>query len=236
MGNQDLIRSNSLNNVPHRKLQDALAQIDASEDELKIKNVKKIAINRYAESNIPIEYWTLKMERDFTGDPRLLAKYNEYIADIKNSYITGSSICFGGGHGLGKTMTITCILKKASQVGYTCLYTTLSDIVSVLTTGAGEDKYTARRELVNVDFLAIDEFDSRFMPNENAADLYARTFETIFRTRAANKLHTLMGTNSPNLTGSFTGPLKASLDSLVKGYIKEFAVYPGKDRRKEEKP
>lgn len=234
MGNQDLIRSNGLNNIPPRKLQDALLQIENSADELKVKNVKKIAINRYAESNIPIEYWTLRMEKNFSSDPRLLAKYSEYVSDIKKSYTSGSSICFSGGHGRGKTMTITCILKKACEVGYTCLYTTLSDVVSVLTTGFGEDKYAARRELVSVDFLAIDEFDPRFMPNENAADLYARTFETIFRTRAANRLPTLMGTNSPNMTGGFTGSLKASLDSLVKGYIKEFPVAPGKDIRKEE--
>lgn len=202
-------------------------------DDLSTKNVKLIAINRYAESNIPIEYWTLKMERDFKGDARLLAKYNEYTADLKESYIAGNSVCFAGGHGLGKTMTITCILKKASQKGFTCLYTTLSDIVNVLTQGGGEDKFLARRELALVDFLAIDEFDPRFMPSENAADLYARSLESVFRTRSGNKLPTLMGTNSPNPIESFSGPLKASIDSLMKGYLKVFSVAPGKDFRKE---
>lgn len=196
-----------------------------------VKHVKLIAINRYAESNIPLEYWTLKMDKDFSGDPRLLSKYNEYIADMKNSYITGSSICFAGGHGLGKTMTITAILKKASQKGFTCLYTTLSDIVSVLTQATGEDRFTARRELALVDFLAIDEFDSRFMPSDNAADLYARSLESVFRTRSQNKLPTLMCTNSPNVVESFNGPLKASIDSLMKGYLKVFPVM-GEDFRK----
>lgn len=233
MSNLDLTRSRALNNIPPRKLQESLAIINNSDDTIGNKNVKLIAINRYAESNIPIEYWTLKMERDFKGDPRLLSKYNEYISDLKGSFISGTSICFAGGHGLGKTMTITCILKKASQKGYTCLYTTLSDIVSVLTTGSGEDKYLARRELALVDFLAIDEFDSRFMPSENAADLYARSLEGVFRTRSQNKLPTLMGTNSPNPIESFNGQLKASIDSLMKGYIKVFSVAPGKDFRKE---
>lgn len=233
MSNLDLTRSRALNNIPPRKLQESLAIINNSDDTIENKNVKLIAINRYAESNIPIEYWTLKMERDFKGDPRLLSKYNEYTSDLKGSFISGTSICFAGGHGLGKTMTITCILKKASQKGYTCLYTTLSDIVSVLTTGSGEDKYLARRELALVDFLAIDEFDSRFMPSENAADLYARSLEGVFRTRSQNKLPTLMGTNSPNPIESFNGQLKASIDSLMKGYIKVFSVAPGKDFRKE---
>lgn len=230
---QDLLRSRALNNIPPRKLQSALSAVEEGPDDLQTKNVKLIAINRYAESNIPIEYWSLKMERDFKGDARLLTKYEEYVKDMKESYINGSSICFAGGHGLGKTMTITCILKKASQKGFTCLYTTLSDIVSVLTQGGGEDKFLARRELALVDFLAIDEFDPRFMPSENAADLYARSLESVFRTRSQNKLPTLMATNSPNPIESFSGPLRASIDSLMKGYLKVFAVAPGRDFRKE---
>lgn len=233
MDNHDLVRSKALNNIPSRKRQAVLDQIENSDEPLETKHVKLIAINRYAESNIPIEYWTLKMERDFKGDPRLLEKYNSYVQDLKSSYINGRSICFGGGHGLGKTMTITCILKKASQKGFNCLYTTLSDIVNVLTIGGGEDKYLARRELTMVDFLAIDEFDPRFMPSDNAADLYARSLEIVFRTRSSNKLPTLMASNSPKPVESFKGALKESIGSLMKGYIEEFSVMPGKDFRKE---
>lgn len=227
----DFTRSRALNTIPSRKLIDAIAAVENSQDTFDVKAVKLIAINRYAESNIPIEYWSLKMERDFTGDSRLKQKYEEYVADLKGSYNNGTSICFAGGHGLGKTMTATCILKKTVQKGYTCLYTTLSDIVSVLTSGSGEEKYLARRELVLVDFLVIDEFDSRFMPSENAADLYARSLESIFRTRSQNKLPTLMCTNSPNVVESFSGPLKASIGSLMSGYLKVFPVL-GDDMRK----
>lgn len=233
MDTQDLARSRALNNIPSRKVAEALSAVEKSEEPLEHKHVKLIAINRYAESNIPMEYWTLKMERDFKGDPRLFSKYEEYVKDIKQSYITGSSICFAGGHGLGKTMTLTSILKKASTKGYSCLYTTLSDIVNVLTQGGGEDKFLARRELAMVDFLVIDEFDPRFMPSENAADLYARSLEGVFRTRGSNKMPTLMASNSPNPVESFKGQLKDSIDSLMKGYMKVFTVAPGKDFRKD---
>jgi DNA replication protein DnaC len=231
MDTQDLSRSRALNNIPTRKLQEALAAVNSSADDLQTKNIKLIAINRYAESNIPIEYWTLKMDRDFKGDDRLLKRYNEYIADLKSSYMNGASICFAGGHGLGKTMTTTCILKKASQKGYSCLYTTLSDIVTTLTSASGEDKFLARRELALVDFLVIDEFDNRFFASENSADLYARSLESVFRNRSQNKLPTLMCTNSPNPVDGFNGTLKASIGSLMSGYIKIFTVMPGIDYR-----
>jgi hypothetical protein len=133
------------------------------------------------------------------------------------------------------TMTATCILKKASQKGYSCLYTTLSDIVAVLTQATGEDKFLARQELMKVDFLVIDEFDPRFMATENAADLYARSLESVFRARSQNKLPTLMCTNSPNVIESFTGPLKASIGSLIKGYLKIFAVLGDDFRKKDDK-
>jgi DNA replication protein DnaC len=230
----DFTRCSALNNVPTKKLQEALAAVDDGKYESSEKVVMKTALMRYFESNIPIGYWFLKMERDFVGDPRLKTKYEEYTADIKASYVNGGSLCLKGLHGTGKTMTVTCILKKAAQKGYSCLYTTLSDIVSVMTSGSGEDRFLSRRELNLVDFLVIDEFDSRFFTTENASDLYARSLEGVFRTRSQNNLPTLMCTNSPNVVESFHGPLKASIDSLMKGYTKEFAV-GGKDIRKEGK-
>lgn len=230
----DFSRSKALNNIPPRKLQDKLSQVETSQEKPEIKHLKTVAYNRYYESNIPVEYWDLKMDAHFKGDPRLLAKYQTYVEDLKATYISGASVCFTGGHGLGKTMTGTCILKKAAQKGYSTLYTTLSDIVNVLTQAAGEEKFLSRRELNTVDFLMIDEFDPRFMPNENAADLYARTLENVFRTRSSNKLPTLMCSNSPNIVAAFNGPLRASIDSLVKGYLKVFQVMPGTDFRNPE--
>lgn len=231
MSNQDFERASALNNIPSRKLEQALAAVQNGTDTNDAKATKTIAINRYAESNIPIEYWTLKMDRDFYGDPRLKEEYDRYVADLNVSYTSGTSICFAGAHGRGKTMTATCILKQAAQKGFNCLYTTLSDIVSVLIQGRGEDKFLARQELVKVDFLVIDEFDSRFFSTENAADLYARSLESIFRTRIQNKLPTIMCTNSPNVVESFGGSLRASIDSLMSGYMKMFPVM-GDDFRK----
>lgn len=223
----DFERSKSLNNIPHRKLNEHLLALDSQlqlEDAKSIvaRNLrnKKIAYNRYYESNIPIEYWDLKMEEHFKGDEKLLNLYNSITSNkegkdtYKDYYIQGTCLCFAGKHGCGKTFTSTAILKKYAEKGYSCLYSTLTDMVSALI--EGNDKFAAKKELCSVDILVIDEFDNRFMANDNVSDLYARTLETIFRTRKQNKLPTIMCTNSPNIIGSLNGQLKDSLESLFK--------------------
>ena len=226
-------RSKALNNIPAKKLQEALSAVENNGDpDLNKKMIQATAINRYAEANIPIEYWSLKMERDFKGDPNLKLKYDEYVNDLKGNYLNGTSICFAGSHGVGKSLVLTAILKKAVQKGYTALYTDLSSVVSTMISADNEEKYLARKELNLVDFLVIDEFDQRFMGSENAVDLYARSLEGVFRTRASNKLPTLMATNSPNIIQSLHGPLKESIQSLMSGYITMFPVM-GNDFRKQ---
>ena len=234
MASSDFTRSKCLNNIPQKKIEEYIRFVDKSSLDDKTKMIKKTAIGRYAEANIPIEYWNLKMSKNFYGDPRLLEKYNEIASDLKQFYVKGKSLCFAGSHGLAKTMTSCCILKKSVEMGFDSLYTTLSDVVSVLTRGDGEEKYAARRELVMVDFLVLDELDPRFMGSDNAADLYARTLESVLRTRLQNKLPTIICTNSPNINSTFNGQLKDSLGSLFSGGVDIFPVL-GEDFRKSAK-
>lgn len=228
MEHQVFQHSKSLNNIPVKKLEVKIEEIKASNADDKIKTYKIISLNRFSESNVPIEYWDLWMS-DFKGDKILLEKYNEYILDLKKSYINGKSMCFCGSHGVGKSMTLTNILKFACLKNYNCLYTTLSDIVSASISNSDE-KFIIKKELNTVDFLVIDEFDPRFIGSDNASDLYARTLENVFRTRSQNKLPTLMATNSPNIVQSFSGQLQKSLESLFNGYLENVPVL-GKDFR-----
>lgn len=234
MDSIDFQRSKSLNIVPKRKIDSIIESIRSSKDDLKTQSTLINAINKYAESNIPIEYWRLSMDKHFQGDKRLLAKYKEYTSDLKKAFLNGESFCLCGSHGLGKSLVHCCILKEAVLKNYTCLYTTLSDIVNVLLLASSEEKFLARRELTLVDFLVIDEFDSRFMPTEAASDLYARSLEGIFRTRVQNHLPTLMATNSPNILNALSGPMQQSMGSLMKGYLKMFPVLGSDFREKKQ--
>lgn len=237
----DFTRCKALNNIPSKKLIEKQSEFISNCGECKNKSITDgicrkcssaiIVFNRYYESNIPLEYWSLKMEKDFKGDPRLLEKYNSLIADIKKTFINGISICFAGNYGLGKTLASTSLLKNAVIKGYSTLYINFQDLLSVLTQGSNEDKFLARKELTMVDFLVIDELDSRYIGSDNMADLYARQLEYIVRTRRQNKLPTILCTNSPNLTEVFNGSLKQSLESILSGYMEIFIVL-GKDFRK----
>lgn len=196
-------------------------------------SIRTVAVRRFADANVPVEYWDLNMS-EFQGEQKLKDKYEEIVNDLPGAYRKGLSFCFAGSYGVGKTMTFCNIVKTAALKGYTCLYTTLGDIVSVLLSRDEEDKYIARKELLSVDFLVIDEVDPRYMANDNASDLFGRMFETILRTRSQNRLPTFLSTNSPNLTESFQGSLKVSIDSIMKGYVKSVFVH-GDDFRKTQK-
>lgn len=225
-------RSTSLSTIPHRKLIDALESTlrncpvcsleKAKERETKIDNnvckncrIMNKAIHKYAESNIPVKYWGLEMDHHFYGDEILKEKYDEMASDIRKVYHDGIAYCFAGGHGRGKTMTCCNVLKRAVETGYSALYVNLNDIVTVTLSKDSDDRGIARKELLVVDFLVIDEFDPRYMPTDKVSDLFGKILEEIFRTRHQNGLPLLMCTNSPNVVESFTGNIKASIESLM---------------------
>ena len=228
-------------NIPPRKITNALEttikncdvcsknaiKLDQACD--KCRGINTI-LRRYVDANVPVMYWRIDMQKHFTGEQYVLDKYNEIIADLAVTYDNGICICFAGGHGLGKTLLVTNILKRAVTKGYSGLYVTLSDVVDSIISFTNEQKMAARQKLLEVDFLVIDEFDSRHMGSDAASDLYGRILENVFRTRVQNKLPLLMCTNSPNVVESFGGALKKSIESLM-NYV-EIVPIIGKDFRK----
>lgn len=235
-------RSLALQTVPQRKIVEALEQTLRNCDECSKKTNVKLdhgvchkclirnkALKRYAESNIPVKYWFLEMDKDFKGDDVLLEKYKEITSDIRKSYQDGVSFCFAGSHGIGKTFLTTNVLKRASEKGYSSLYVNLGDIVSVLLSQNSEDRSIARKELLLIDFLVIDEFDPRYFSSDKSSDLFGKILEEIFRSRHQNGLPILMCTNSPNILESFSGSIKQSITSLM-STVKMIAIL-GKDFR-----
>ncbi len=232
-------------NIPQKKIQAKIASIVGacntcskrtitSDDDVLDGLCKDCAlkikmVNRLINGNVPISYWSLTMEKDFVGDPRLLEKYNSLANDIDGMYNNGKSMLLAGSFGLGKTMTSCCLLKKAAMKGYSIWYSTLSDIVMSLTNY--EQQYETKMKLSSTDFLVIDEFDGRYVSTEQGSNLFARSLESVLRTRIANQQPTILCTNSPNIIESLSGTLKEALGSLFAGHVETFITL-GEDVRK----
>jgi DNA replication protein DnaC len=187
-----------------------------------------IAYRRYYESNVPVEYWDLDL-KNFTN-ANLITIHEKITHDISKSYKDGLSLCFAGLHGVGKSSLLSCVLKTCCQKNYTCLYTTMTDLVNALIDAPRDDKYLVKKELTMIDFLVIDELDGRFIGSEASSDLFGKSLEHIIRTRSQNKLPTFFASNSPNPIEAFSGALKQSIDSLM-SKVKIIPVI-GKDFRK----
>lgn len=180
------------------------------------------------ESNIPVGYWFLKM-KNFKGSSKLGEVINDYISNVKQNYIDGASICLAGNQGTGKTMSSICILKAALKADFTAYYTTASDMLAEM---VSEEKMSTRKILREVDFLVIDELDSRFFPSDAQKELFSSIYESVFRFRAHNTLPTIICTNeTESILNVFRGAGVQSINSLNRQYL---TIYPvvGLDYRK----
>lgn len=232
--------SNPLINIPKNKIDQAIRDISTScEICAALKQVnfdarcekctaRITAVHRYARANIPIEFWNNSMEQ-FKGSDLLRKVYKNSTEQLSTFYNEGWSFLLSGTYGVGKTLVVSNILKIACQKGFSCLYTTLSDIVSVFVEAPYEDKFLARKEILNCDFLVLDEIDPRHFSN-GGMELFGRTLESMIRTRFSNKLPNIFITNSPNMLEAFKGEIGVSLSSLF-SRVKEFSII-GNDYRK----
>lgn len=186
-------------------------------------------VDRFVQANIPIDYWDKEMS-NFQGDKKLVKIYNNISESFREYYKSGKSMLLVGQHGVGKTYFACCILKQAAIKGYGSLYTTLGDAVSVLIYGDSNTKFLARKELIMTSFLCIDEFDSRFIANENSAELFGRILEGIIRIRFQNKMPSILISNDKDPSKALGAALGASISSLIKGNCKKIAVI-GSDYR-----
>ncbi|MCK9567818.1 ATP-binding protein [Candidatus Pacearchaeota archaeon] len=220
-------------NIPRKKLDDALDDILEAQSNNGILTpggaALTTAFTRYYEANIPVDYWWREMD-GWSGPDKLTRIYLDITKDIKASYKSGEKAFFAGKHGIGKTYISCCILKRAVEKQYSALYVNLTDIIHIMLNSSPQVKSDAREILLNVDFLVIDEFDARFMGSENAADLFGRILEPIMRTRIQNRMPLFFCTNSVKVEESFSGPLRASIESLMK-VVKLVPIIGGQDMR-----
>jgi DNA replication protein DnaC len=173
-------------------------------------------------------YWFLKLG-EFKGPKIVRDNTSQYIADLKKNYALGRGICYTGSYGVGKTTAACAILKHAIINGYSGYYTTLSDLIGYLTSFDTKNEFY--HLVTRVDFLCIDEVDSRhFSDSEEAHAMFGSNFERVVRYRTQNSLPLIVASNNATLEEVFTGQYRRVVESLSASSI---TVVPslGKDYR-----
>jgi len=188
-------------------------------------------IQKYADANIPANYWNLSF-KDFIGNPQFKDLILSKIAGLDQVYDNGESIMLVGTLGTGKTYAISSILKMAVCKEYTAKYCSMVDVINRVLSG-NDSGFT--NELLNYDFLAIDEYDSRWIfPSEKAEQVFGSTMEYILRTRFQNQLPTLLASNTAEADDILSGSYGKAFSSLRSQYLNVVYV-TGKDFRKRPK-
>jgi DNA replication protein DnaC len=177
-----------------------------------------------------MDYWMLAF-KDFEGDDNFKRFITAKMSDMSDMYENGGSLAFVGNLGTGKTYAASCILKMAIVSGYTARYVNMSDVVNELVSSK-TDNSTYLNSLIDVDFLAIDEFDKRWVfPSEKAEHLFGQTLEHILRSRFQNYMPTVLCSNTENIDEVLSEDFARAFSSLRSQYMKVLYV-AGKDFRK----
>lgn len=189
---------------------------------------KTQVIDAFADANIPVAYWFIKLA-NYQGPLNIKEATMNYISKLDEMYNSGHGLCFTGNYGVGKTTAACCILKNAIVKNYSAYYTSLNDMVQYLTDF--ETKSDFYHTVTRSDFLCIDEVDSRhFSGSEDAQRMFGSNFERVIRYRTQNNLPVIIASNNSTIEEVFTGQYRRVVESLSATTI---SVVPslGKDFR-----
>jgi len=185
-------------------------------------------IQKYADAGIPSSYWTLNFS-DFKGDLDFKTRIQEVIASIDSVYDSGRSFMFAGPLGVGKTYGISSIIKMALCKDYSARYSSMVEVINEILSGSNQNVVA---ELLKYDFLAIDEFDNRWIfPSEKSTEMFGSTMEYVLRSRFQNGLPTILATNNAEVDDILAGMHGKAFASLRAQYM-ETIFLSGKDFRK----
>ena len=114
------------------------------------------------------------------------------------------------------------------KAGFSSYYLTAADMLNDIIT----QKENIRGTLKNIDFLMIDELDSRFFYSDNSRELFSGIYESVFRHRTHNNLPTIICSNeTDSIMNVFSGACIQNIESLNNQYLVTYPIV-GIDYRK----
>jgi len=188
-------------------------------------------MKRYSKANIPVEYWQYSF-KDFSGSPILREKITPYLKNIESMYDEGKSVLMVGTMGTGKTYSACCLLKLALTKDFSGMYLNMVEIINNIISNPSINSGAYIQSLIDVDFLVIDELDSRWIfPSDKTEQIFGSYMEYILRSRFQNQMPTVMCSNTRNIGDIFSGDFSKSFKSLT-GHYAHTIVVAGKDYRR----
>jgi len=192
---------------------------------------------KYAEANIPILYWKLGL-KDLDPNGVGVAEVKKYCSKLDEAYEDGQGLFIFGKNGNGKTLSACAIGKVAIRQGRSVRFTFLGEIITSFmnTMYNAEARNKLQDDILNVDFLIIDDIDKAYLSEEGK---YVNSIvDTLFRTRTQNCLPTIITANKSMqdiLEKSKEEVFLNSLLSLFKESLLTICFYGGDKRSDLEK-
>ena len=188
---------------------------------------------KMARAGVPPKFYEAELDQ-FNRCPPARKKIEPYVNKLDVFYEKGVGLYCYGSQGIGKSFCEAIIAKAALRKGYSVLYTTLSEIINQFGDGFYDkdirDAY--RREVLQVDFLIVDDIDKTLMNTEKSVSFISAAFDQLFRTRSNELLPTLFSANKSReeFFKNSTGTFGASALSLLAEHLVD-VMFMGKDRR-----
>lgn len=163
-----------------------------------------VLFSRLYEANIPQEYYTLNLEKDFdvrNSPDKLKAKLfvQNIISNLNGFHDSGSSLMMYGTAGAGKTMLSIEILKKALSQKFSIYYDFFPSVVDAYKKKgfvADEEKAKYASIFSEVDFLVLDELGKEDAQSDyNNRDFSTSRFLEINILKKRNLKPTIIITN-----------------------------------------
>lgn len=182
---------------------------------------------KYAAADIPMKYWDLKLSEIQSVEG--IDKVKNYIKKIDEAYDEGVGLFIWGKNGNGKTLSACSIGKAALHKGYSVRFTFLGQIIAASfdTMYDSFQRQKLQDDILNVDFLIIDDIDKAYIAENSRA--VPAIVDSLFRQRVQNcrpviitsnkQMNEVLLSNGEVFSNSLTSLFKESV--LPVGFIGE---------------
>lgn len=188
-----------------------------------------------AKANVPVKYWDLEFSDLDAANAQVKEKLIQYCSKFRGVLDRGIGLYLVGANGVGKTLGASLVLKEALRQKYRCRFTTMNEIMAMSSDGMYDAvaRNGYRKEIIEVDFLVIDDITKTYKNKEKASSAYIDVqLDHLFRTRANCNLPVIVTSNHERkeALASVDETLSNSLLSLFAEHLKDI-TFLGKDRR-----